>query len=137
MHISLYPSLLALQDQPSSWNTRILELSVAVSGIHYDIGDGEFIPSLMLSPDDIGLVEVQYFEPKAEDILPLRKELPIDVHLMVRKPSTYFEKIFSFPSVSAVAFHVECGEDIHGLIQKIRNWGSGNSEDEKQTNIKV
>lgn len=49
--------------------------------------------------------------------------MPVDVHLMVRKPSAYFEKILSFPSVSAVAFHIECDEDIHETIQKLRNAG--------------
>lgn len=104
----IYPSVLVLQDTPESWNTRIAELPVPVAGVHYDIGDGEFVPSLMLPPDDISF---------------LSEELPVDVHLMVRKPSAYFEKLFSFPSVHAVAFHVECDEDIHETIQTLRNAG--------------
>lgn len=42
---------------------------------------------------------------------------------MVRRPSTYFDKILSFPAVSAVAFHLECDEDIHETIQTLRNAG--------------
>lgn len=108
MNIAIFPSVLALIDAPESWNSRIAELPVPVSGIHYDIGDGEFVPSLMLSPDNISF---------------LSETLPVDVHLMVRKPSIYFEKILSFPSVSAVAFHIECDEVIHETIQTLRNAG--------------
>ncbi len=104
----IFPSVLVLQDTPESWNTCIAELPVPVAGVHYDIGDGEFVPSLMLPPDDISF---------------LSEELPVDVHLMVRKPSAYFEKLFSFPSVQAVAVHVECDEDIHELIRTLRNAG--------------
>lgn len=106
--MQIFPSVLALIDTPESWNIRIAELPVPVAGVHYDIGDGEFVPSLMLPPDDISF---------------LSEELPVDVHLMVRKPSAYFEKLFSFPSVQAVAVHVECDEDIHKLIQTLRNAG--------------
>lgn len=42
---------------------------------------------------------------------------------MVKRPSEYFEKILSFPSVSAVAFHLECDEDMHEIIQTLRNAG--------------
>jgi len=95
-------------DAPESWNTHIASLPVPIAGVHYDIGDGEFVPSTMLSPDDISF---------------LSEALSVDVHLMVRKPSAYFEKILSFPAVSAVAFHVECDEDIHETIQTLRNAG--------------
>lgn len=62
----------------------------------------------MLSPDDLSY---------------LNSELPVDVHLMVKRPSEYFEKILSFPSVQAVAFHIECDEDIHETIQTLKNSG--------------
>lgn len=80
----------------------------------------------MLDPDDISLVGVQFAaadEPRAEDILPLRKQLPIDVHLMVCRPSEYIPKLLTFSSVSAIAFHVECSEDIHETIQTLKNAG--------------
>jgi pentose-5-phosphate-3-epimerase len=107
-NISLYPSILALQNNPESWNSRISELGVPVAGVHYDIGDGEFVPSMMLRPEDISYIHL---------------DLPIDVHLMVRKPSTYFSTILEFEKVQAVAFHVECEEDIHETIQYLKNAG--------------
>lgn len=108
MNTLIFPSVLALIDIPESWNARIADLPVPIAGVHYDIGDGEFVPSFMLPPDNISF---------------LWEGLPVDVHLMVREPSAYFEKILSFPSVSAVAFHIECGEDIHETIQTLRNAG--------------
>lgn len=105
---SIYPSLLALEHHPQSWDRRIAELTIPIAGIHYDIGDGLFVPSFMLQPEDIALVGEQ---------------LPIDVHLMVQRPSEYFSQILSFPMVRAVAFHVECDEDIHETIQTLRNAG--------------
>ncbi len=104
----IYPSVLALQDNPQSWDIRLAELPLALAGVHYDIGDGNFVPSTMLPSENIGF---------------LHTELPIDVHLMVRKPSHYFEILSQFPGVSAVAFHVECDEDIHENIQTLKNSG--------------
>jgi pentose-5-phosphate-3-epimerase len=42
---------------------------------------------------------------------------------MVRKPSEYFPKVLAYPSVAAVAFHVESDEDIHQNIQTLKNAG--------------
>lgn len=106
--MQIFPSVLALIDAPESWNNRIARLPVPIAGVHYDIGDGEFVPSFMLPPDNISF---------------LWEGLPVDVHLMVRKPSAYFEKILTFSSVSAVAFHIECDEDIHETIQTLSNAG--------------
>lgn len=55
--MQIFPSVLALIDTPQSWNSRIAELPVPIAGVHYDIGDGEFVPSLMLSPDDISFLQ--------------------------------------------------------------------------------
>lgn len=106
--MQIFPSVLALIDAPESWNTRIAQLPVSIAGVHYDIGDGEFVPSFMLPPDNISF---------------LWEGWPVDVHLMVREPSAYFQKILSFPAVSAVAFHIECDEDIHETIQVLKNAG--------------
>ena len=57
------------------------------------------------------------------DISKLHTDLPIDVHLMVHRPSEYFSTILRFESVKAVAFHVECSEDIHETIQLLKNAG--------------
>lgn len=105
--MQIYPSVLALQDNPASWDASITELPIELAGIHYDIGDGDFVPSMMLDPKDVSEIHL---------------DLPIDIHLMVRKPSLYFSTP-AFERAHAVAFHIECDEDIHETIQAIKNAG--------------
>lgn len=105
---SIYPSVLAIQEVPESWDSRILALPVLVAGVHYDIWDGVFVPSMMLPIENIS-----YF----------RSNFPVDVHLMVEKPSSYFSQLLNYQKVAAVAFHVECKEDIHENIIFLKNAG--------------
>ncbi len=105
---AIYPSLLALAERKQDWNSEIEWVAPISSGIHYDIGDGQFVPSFMLAVPDIGLIQ---------------SSLPIDVHIMVQRPSEYIPELLTFPLVSAIAFHVECIEDIHEIIQTIKNAG--------------
>lgn len=108
IHTAIYPSLLALADRKQDWNSEIERVAPISAGIHYDIGDGVLVPSFMLSVEDIGLI---------------KSHLPIDVHIMVQRPSEYVSDLLKFPSVSAIAFHVECSEDIHETIQTLKNAG--------------
>ena len=105
---AIYPSLLAIAERKQDWNSEIEWVAPISSGIHYDIGDGQFVPSFMLAVPDIGLIQ---------------SSLPIDVHIMVQRPSEYIPELLTFPLVSAIAFHVECIEDIHEIIQTIKNAG--------------
>lgn len=108
IHTAIYPSLLALADRKQDWNSEIERVAPISSGIHYDIGDGELVPSLMLSVEDIRLI---------------KSHLPVDVHIMVQRPSEYIPELLKFSSVSAIAFHLECSEDIHETIQTLKNAG--------------
>ena len=105
---AIYPSLLALANRKQDWNSEIERVASISSGVHYDIGDGEFVPSCMLAVEDIALVQTS---------------LPIDVHIMVQRPSEYIAQLLTFSTVSAVAFHLECSEDIHETIQSLKNAG--------------
>ncbi len=106
--VHIYPSLLALIEKKDAWDSHIQAVEALSTGIHYDIGDGDFVPSLMLGPSDISRVH---------------SSLPIDVHLMVQRPSEYFPRILPSTSVNAISFHIECQEDIHAQIQALRNAG--------------
>lgn len=53
----------------------------------------------------------------------LRSDFSVDVHLMVQKPSLYFSQLFFYNNVTAIAFHIECGEDIHENIITLKNAG--------------
>ena len=55
--IAIYPSLLALADRKGDWSSEIARVESFSSGIHFDIGDGDFVPSKMLDPVDVGLVQ--------------------------------------------------------------------------------
>ncbi len=107
-HFSLFPSVLALKDVPETWNTRLQSLEIPIAGVHYDIGDGAFVPSVMLPSNHISFLDLY---------------VPIDVHLMVQKPSLYFSDIFAYSRVNAVAFHVESAEDIHENIHLLHEHG--------------
>lgn len=68
---SVYPSLLAIEHDPQSWARRIAELTVPITGIHYDIGDGLFVPTMMLDPVDISYIflsKEQRAKSKDEDL---------------------------------------------------------------------
>lgn len=106
--MQIYPSLLALAERKQDWNSEIERVAPISSGVHYDIGDGALVPSFMLSVEDIELVH---------------SSLPVDVHIMVQRPSEYIPDLLAFPSVSAIAFHIECSEDIHETIQTLKNAG--------------
>ncbi len=108
IHTAIYPSLLALADRKQDWNSEIERVAPISSGIHYDIGDGALVPSFMLSVEDIGLI---------------KSRLPVDVHIMVQRPSEYIPELLKFSSVSAIAFHLECSENIHETIQTLKNAG--------------
>ncbi|MCB9807434.1 hypothetical protein H6768_06230 [Candidatus Peribacteria bacterium] len=59
---------------------------------------------------------------RPEDVSEIHLELPIDVHLMVQKPSLYFSTL-AFQRSAAVAFHLECDENIQTTIQYIKDVG--------------
>lgn len=58
-----------------------------------------------------------------ENISYFRSNFPVDVHLMVENPSSYFPQLLNYQKVAAVAFHVECKEDIHENIISLKNAG--------------
>lgn len=99
----IFPSLLG--SNISDIQNEILSIESESSGLHFDIGDGEFVASKMLSWDLLDSIKTP---------------LPIDLHLMVNQPSQYLT-LLNNPHVTACAIHVECREDIHQLIQTIHN----------------
>lgn len=79
-----------------------------MESIHFDIGDNVFVPSYMLS---------------VQAIAEIPNTFPIDIHLMVQKPSTYFKKLFKHKNIHSLAFHVEIDEDIRENISTLRRNG--------------
>jgi L-iditol 2-dehydrogenase len=77
-----------------------------VDFFHFDVMDGNFVNNLALN---------------LEIIKEARKltRIPFDVHLMVQKPSAYFEQLIEC-GADIIIFHVECLEDVTDNIDKLR-----------------
>ena len=90
-----------------------LQIKEAESGggdwIHVDIMDGHFVPNMSM-----GI--------KAVEACREATKLPIDVHLMVREPEKFVE-IFQRAGADHISVHVEATQNIHCLLQHIRQLG--------------
>ena len=77
--------------------------------IHIDIMDGHFVPNMSM-----GI--------KAVEACRQATNLPLDVHLMVQEPEK-FVQIFQEAGASHITVHVEATQNIHRLLQYIRQLG--------------
>lgn len=77
--------------------------------LHLDIMDGHFVPNVSFGP---GVVEA---------IRPLTK-IFFDVHLMCTKPEILLEP-FASAGANQITVHVELGDQVTGLLWKIRKLG--------------
>ena len=77
--------------------------------LHLDIMDGHFVPNISFGPQVVKAVR------------PLTK-LFFDVHLMCSKPEILLEP-FAKAGADEMIIHVELGEQIPSLIQKIKSLG--------------
>jgi ribulose-phosphate 3-epimerase len=80
-----------------------------VDRVHVDIMDGHFVPNLTFGPLMVEAVR------RCTD-------LPIDVHLMIERPSQYFSR-FAEAGASGLTFHVEASEDVEGDVERVRELG--------------
>ncbi|MEX2185850.1 MAG: ribulose-phosphate 3-epimerase [Pirellulales bacterium] len=84
--------------------------AVGVRAFHLDVMDGDFVPNLT------------YGMPIVEAV---RKatELPIDCHLMIRRPERYVQQ-FSDAGADVITIHAEATEDLRGALEAIRATGA-------------
>ncbi len=76
--------------------------------IHVDVMDGCFVPNLTMGPMVV------------QSIRPFTKK-PLDVHLMVKKPSILIPA-FAKAGADLITVHLECGEKIENLIALIKKF---------------
>lgn len=84
-------------------------IKLDVDMLHFDIMDGQFVSNLALNLDIL------------RQSRPLTR-IPFDVHLMVEKPSTYFDEIIE-GGADIIEFHVETLENIEENINYLKKRG--------------
>lgn len=77
--------------------------------LHLDVMDGHYVPNI-----SIGLPVIASIR-KHSDLI-------FDTHLMMTEPHKYIGDFVKAGS-NRITFHVECSDDPHGLIRKIRELG--------------
>jgi len=77
--------------------------------LHVDIMDGHFVPNLTLGPPVL-------------DCLKGKVRMPMDVHLMVERPSDYIQD-FARAGASYLTVHVEADPHLHRTLQAIHEGG--------------
>lgn len=80
-----------------------------ISGIHFDVMDGIFVPRLGLYPELLRSIRSS-------------SNLPIEVHLMLTDPDKYIE-IFVESGASRVLVHFESLQNPHKTIELINRFG--------------
>ena len=77
--------------------------------LHIDVMDGRFVPNLT-------------FGAKVIETVRKISSLPLDVHLMVIEPESYFDS-FAAAGASGLTIHVEVAPHLHRQLQRIRELG--------------
>jgi ribulose-phosphate 3-epimerase len=78
-----------------------------VDRFHFDVMDGKFVPEISMGPFILRSIR-------------RKTELPIDVHLMVRKPTNYIIERFVWADVNSIIFHFESIVDPEKMLHLFR-----------------
>lgn len=106
--ILVAPSILAADFSKLGKEIRKLEQAGA-DMIHVDVMDGHFVPNITIGP----LV--------VKDIRKVTK-LPLDVHLMIQKPSKYIDEFIKAGS-DIITVHAESEGKLGSLLSRIKSSG--------------
>lgn len=103
--ILIAPSILSADFSKLGQEIKDVEKAGA-DWIHIDVMDGHFVPNITMGPVVV------------KSIRPITK-LPLDVHLMIKKPQDYVES-FVKAGADIVTFHIESETDPKEVIKLIR-----------------
>lgn len=106
--IKIAPSILSADFANMAAAVRTLEQAGA-DYIHCDVMDGMFVPNLTFGFQMIAAVRQI-------------TQLPLDVHLMIEKPSRYISR-FAEAGADIITFHVEAETHIQRTLAQIRDCG--------------
>jgi ribulose-phosphate 3-epimerase len=111
MHkIIVAPSILAADFSRLADEIRRVE-EAGADWIHCDIMDGHFVDNISFGPEIVGIVRKQ-------------TKLPLDVHLMIRRPDHYAPR-FVKAGANSITVHVEAeaNHDVEKTLRAIREAG--------------
>lgn len=77
--------------------------------LHVDVMDGHFVPNLSFGPATVACLKGRTY-------------LPLDVHLMVEKPSRFI-KAFAQAGADLLTVHIEAAENIRRVLEEIKQFG--------------
>ena len=105
---SLFYSVIS--DNPSRiFKTLSLLESSCISGIHFDVMDGTFVPRLGLYPELLGEIKRE-------------TSLFVEVHAMLSTPSFFIEK-FAEAGADRIIYHIETKDNVDNLISLTKQYG--------------
>ena len=110
MMVQIFASLLHLDLANLLQEVRCLE-EIGIDGIHVDIMDGIFVPSIAFGPLMIKTIR-------------RHTKLPIHCHLMISRPHKYAID-FVEADADLIIFHVESTSNADQLAREIRSYGKG------------
>lgn len=106
--VRIAPSLLSADFSRLGEEVAMCEAGGA-DWLHIDVMDGRFVPNLT-------------FGAKVIETVRKVSSLPLDVHLMVVEPESYFDA-FAAAGASGLTIHVEVSPHLHRQLQRIRELG--------------
>jgi ribulose-phosphate 3-epimerase len=107
-YIKLAPSILSADF--ARLGEQVAEAAEAGADyIHVDVMDGHFVPNITLGPAIVKAIRPH-------------TSLPLDVHLMIERPSDYIRQ-FADAGADILTVHVETCPHIHRTIQSIKEAG--------------